>query len=37
MIKYQKDHKINKFKNHKLSYKKYLFKCIDYKIKYNIW
>ncbi len=37
MFKYLKKYEINKFKNHKRSYKKYWFKFIDSKIKYNIW
>ncbi len=37
MFKYLKNYEINKFKNQKRSYKKYWFKFIDFKIKYNIW
>jgi hypothetical protein len=37
MFEYLENYEINKFKNHKRSYKKYRFKVIDFKIKYNIW
>jgi hypothetical protein len=37
MFKYLKNYEVDKFKNHKRSYKKYWFEFIDSKIKYNIW
>jgi fructose-bisphosphate aldolase class 1 len=37
MFKHLKNYKINKFKKHKRSYRKYCFKFIDSKIKCNIW